>query len=455
METPISTPAAVEAPPAVSAPETPVSAPAPNSSDFDSAFDAAFGDGSPAATPDAAPSASPEVVTADADPTADQSAQPGATPEDEQLAAQGEQQTPEEVDPYEEIKPDSVSADGKRFFFREAKAKAMLASHQTLQQLRDIDPAITVDGIKGMYARTLEMDRFLGDFDSGDPRRVAGVAAMFVNKNSNPQSVAAFVDSTIAAAEQIHPDLATMIRNRAFLAAANDLLKTGKEEDRLLAWNLEHRVRGETGDYARYRNPQQPAADPLAQVRQAQAQLTQQQRAFNQQRMQEHQARVQQAVSAAQADANAAVDKIIDDALAVIPANVREQRAFEFKASRRDLREKFDEIAGKTDIYKAQYNNLLSQMRANPSEQARNALVQFVEQRAAYAIGKMKKEVLQRFNDSVMSQSAALHQKQQALQTRREPGSGNIPVQRGTSLAAKLRHVSNPTNDQMIDAAFG
>jgi hypothetical protein len=380
----------------------------------------------------------PEVVTADE-----------PVPEGEEAPAAA---SVEEVDPYaEEIGPDSVSQDGKRFFYNKGKAETLMAAHKTIQGLRALDPNFSPDSYKEMLGRTIELDRMLTDLDSGDPQRVGAVAMDIVSANRNPASVSAFIDTAMAQVAQHHPQAFQTVQNKILAGMAqrfyNEYNQTRNEQTKKLAQNLDYLARKDFID------PDQngAAADPLAAER---ASLAQREQAYNSRIQQDRLAAINAQVQSAVKSAESIVDSAIDSALSVIPQNVREMRAVDYRHAQRDLRDQFDTITKGSENFQKQYQILMQRLRTTPTDQSRDALVSWVKQWADYAVGRAKKEVVGRFTNSVTSSSNAAHAKQQEIAKRVEPSAGNnSPVQRA-SLQQKLKD-PKVSYDEKFKMVFG
>lgn len=418
------------------------------SASVDSVFDRISSDaGSSDSAPPAADATPPEVVTADA--PADELPPLDEPPADYEppVAEAATPEAPEDVEHLAEITADKV--EGGKYYTTKAKWDRLTAADKTVQQLRELDPAITVDAIKGMFTRTQALDEMLGHHLSGDPRRVASVASYFVGTgqdgrpNQSPQTVSAFADAVLANAARHYPGAFQTVERKMLATIAQKqyakFQRSKNPDDGALAQNLDFMARG---DFRRDLGQQQAApADPLAAERAA---LNRERQTYHQRLQQDHQATVYHAVNAAESDAKAEVEKIIEAALSSIPTNVREKKPVEFKHAVRDLRESFEEATRTNANYTTARTNLLSQLRTNPTQEARSALVAFDQKWASWLIGKAKPEVVSRFSDVVMQQTQAANAKYEKLQERREPGGNSgSPVQRAT-LVQKLKE---PTKD--------
>lgn len=428
MATTVAPPAASSAPPP-SAPPTPpaTSAPANLDAGLDSVFDRAESEASPGEPLPIAP----EIITGDEPQAEVVDEEPAAAPP---VTAAVE---PEDIDPYAEIEADSVSNDGKTLHFKKAKADRLLEAQRTLQAIREIDPFITPEGIADMRHRTLELDRMLNAFDTEDVQGITAAAMDFAGPGQKPQSVAVFVDQAVASAAQHHPAAFKVVQDNILRLLSNQQFakfqQTGNEDDRLLAWNLDYLAHGKQGDYKRYDAPAQPNGRRPDPVDARLAEIIHRDQQYNFRANQDRKAMVDRAVGAADTERTSAVDKAIESALSLIPEKVREQRAVDYRHAVRDLRDEFEKVTKASDPYQKQHAILMNQLRANPSDQTRNAVVAFDKQWAEYVAGRSKREILGRFNETVLAQTNAAQKKQEALRQRIEPGGGSgTPVQRTT-----------------------
>lgn len=446
MATTVAPPAASSAPPPSASPTPPAtSAPANLDAGLDSVFDRAESEAAPGEPLPIAP----EIITGDEPPPEVIDEEPTAAPP---VVASAE---PEEVDPYAEIEADSVSNDGKTLHFKKAKADRLLEAQRTLQAIREIDPGITVDTIKDMQRRTLELDRMLTDYDSGDPKLVADITSNFIHPQANPQSVAAFVDSAMMTAAQHHPAAYQMVQGKVLVGlaeiqyrkAAQTTDPAQRASEEALAQNLEYLATGKFRSAAAQQNGQRDPVDARL------AELNQREQQYNFRANQDRKAMIDRAEAAADTERTSAVDKAIESALSLIPEKVREQRAVDYRHAVRDLRDEFEKVTKASDPYQKQHAILMNQLRANPSDQTRNAVVAFDKQWAEYVAGRSKREILGRFNETVLAQTNAAQKKQEALRQRIEPGGGSgTPVQRTTLKQA----LSDPKTgfDKGIDMYF-
>jgi len=394
------------------------------------------------------PPTAPEVVTADAVPT-----------ETAAVAEEGEQ-TPvveEEPDPFaEEIKPDSVSQDGRRLFFNKAKGELLMADRKVLQQVRAIDPTFSPETYQENVGRVMELDRMLNDFSSGDPQRVAQVADQFLNPTTNPETAVAFMDNAMMKAAQHHPQAFQQVQSKLLHTLANTFVnkyrQSGSATDKALAQNLRWLANGAPANpqaglhYDDLDGTAQPVQNPLAAEKAAFDQQVQQ---YNLQRNQEKQQRLNAFVTSAETEAKSQVKQAIDSALGIIPAEVRTARANDYKHAVRDLQDQFEEAVKANPIYDRQYKALVSGLYANPTDASKAALVKFVRQHADASIGRMKKEVIGRFTSTVKRNADQLTQKYEDNSKRVEPGGGNNnPVHRAT-VAQKLNDPNMSWDDKL------
>ncbi len=442
---------------------------------FDAAIDAAFAPiESSVSTTDTTPAA-PVTESADTPVESTESTETEETTEQ----AEGQdapQQVEEQVDPDEEIAPVASSKDGKRLFFDAPKAKALLASHQTMRQLRELDPGITVENVKTLYERNLGLDQLIGDYDSGDPQRVGQAADWFLDQSQNPESVTAFVDHAVGKAAMAHPQAFQMVQGKilngwlsnvtqnptplndpTFKQAIDVLsqglyrrtLETGNPVFERIAQNIDAHVFGrdfQTAQTISQQRPQQTQPDP------ERAAFERERQQYQALRQQDRQRQVETAVNTAETQANESVDQIIQQALSVIPENVKQMRAVEIKHAIRDLRESFEEARNASPTFPRQYNVILSALKANPSDKGREALVNATKQFAQLIVNRNKKAVLDRFTGAVVGSADAANKKQQQV-AQMHNVAGATPVQRAT-VQQKLKD-PNASYEDKFKLVFG
>lgn len=417
---------------------TPAAAPAP-AMDLDSAIDALPVIADP---PEAAPEAPPALETPAEEPP---------TPPEE---AESEPLPEEDFDPdADEIKPDRVSADGKEYHFRAAKAKTMLQALDFQRQVQQAIPNANLDQLKQNYDRVTGLDQLLSDYDSGDPTKVAQAAQAFLGTAQNPQSVGFFADhvmQTVARTQpQVFAQIEAKVTNGLISRLYSDAQRTGDDGLMKLAQNLDFKHTG------KFRNADQVAQrDPIAEER---TRFEQERSDFYRIRQQETQQRVEQEVQSAQQASDAAVDEEIGKV--VTPQIVESFKAVPggemiVRHITRDLRDAVSEARKANPTWEKQYQLAVGRLRQNPSAQAKEQVVTMMRQFAAPYISRGK-AMVKTATERYLSDSAAAHAKQQQIEQRKEPNSPGAPVRRpGLSQQLKDAKASGKSLESVLNEVF-
>ncbi|HWR49920.1 MAG TPA: hypothetical protein VN428_02365 [Bryobacteraceae bacterium] len=349
-----------------------------------------------------------------------------------------EAQPEPELDPTDDIEPDKVSNDGKTYFFRAAKAKALLADRQFVNNIRAKIPNATVEQLEQHYVRTVALDEALEKMDSADPVLVAEAAGWFIG-GANPQSIGAFADHVVRTVASEHPQAYRKIAGKIVGGYTKSLydaaVKSGDKGLLALAQNLDFKQRGKFMDEADFAN-RDPHADRAADLerreREYQARIDGERRQF-----------VEQQFSAAKQAEETAVSEDIEKALAPVAEAFKDTP--QWRHMTRDIRDSIDEAIKANPTWKRQYDAQERRVRSNPTEESKAALTTMMRQFVAPIIAKSKKAVIETHTQTVMGKAADAHRKQQQLAAKREPAGGS-PVQRA-SLAQKVREAK--TQDEV------
>lgn len=377
-------------------------------------------------TTDTGAETAPPEIDAPVDPAAE------AQPETTEDAPAAEDAPPEhdELDPADPLDPDKISPDGKQYFFRESKAKQLLAARDFKKAVeQSLGPDATVDNIAEMYRRTAGLDQMLSDLQSGEAARVADVVEELLRDNA-PDVMGVFADSVMARISSAAPQQYATISNRVIGGYANHLyqqaLRSGDESLFKLAQNLDFRLSG------KFRTQEQMSQrDPMADERQRFEQERQQ---FYDLRQKEQARTTQQAVAQAEAAADGAVTEEISKALAPIMASLKAlpngAGDIHLRHIQRDLTEEVEKAVNANSAWGKKYQIALDQVKRNPTAESRERLVTMVRQFAAPVIARTKGAVITAITGNVLGQNAAAHAKQAAIAERRETAGTNNPVRR-------------------------
>jgi hypothetical protein len=418
---------------------TGTSAPDSVSGMIDAALDAPM-----EATADAPPELDAPAEEPEPEPEAESMEEPEPEPEPEPEVEPEQAPEPEpEPEPTDEIQPDKVSQDGKTYFFRAAKAKALLADRQFVNDIRAEIPNATVEQLKQQYARTVALDEQIDNVDSGDPERVARAADWFL-EGATPQGIGVFADHMVRTVAQKYPEVYRQISGKVLAGYTQSLydaaLKTGDKALLALAQNLDYKQRGKfmgEADFAR--------RDPYAERA---ADLERRERELNDRQARERAAFVDQQMTAAKAAQDAAITEDIEKALEPVAKAFKDTPHWRHMI--RDFRDAIEEAIKANPTWKRQYDIQERKVRQNPTEESKAALATMMRQFAAPVIAKNKKAVIEAHTQTVMGKAAAAHQKQQQIAAKREP-TGGSPVQRAT-LAQKVREAKT---QEEVWAAIG
>ena len=376
-------------------------------------------------TPIEEPASEPEAEAVE-----EPEAEPQPEPEEEdQLVAEPEPEP--EPEPTDEIQPDKVSQDGKTYFCRAAKAKALLADRQFVNDIRAKIPNATVEALTDNYSRVVALDELLDDLDSGDSGRVGKAAGYFMGEQQNPQSVALFADQVVRTAAQRHPQVYQQIAGKVISGYVQTLydqaLKSGDKGLLALAQNIDFKQRGKfmgEADFAQ----RDPHSDRLADIERRERELTERQ-------SRERASFVDQQMAAAKSAEESAITEDIEKALEPVAKAFRDTPYWRHMT--RDIRDAIGEAIKANPNWKRQYDLQERKTRQNPTDEAKATLTAMMRQFAAPIIAKQKKAVIETHTQTVMGKAAAAHQKQQQIAAKKEPAGGS-PVQRAT-LAQKVR----------------
>ncbi len=397
-----------------------------------------------------AEAAPPELDTPEepaAEPEAEPVEEPAPEPEPEPEAEEQPTAEPEpepEPEPTDEIQPDKVSTDGKTYFFRAAKAKALLADRQFVNDIRAKIPHATVETLEGHYEQAVEHRELLDDLNSGDPGRVARRVERFIGENSDPRIVGLFTDNVVRATAQRYPQAYQQIEGKVLATYTKSLydaaLRTNDKALLALAQNLDFKQRGKflgETDFAQ----RDPHADRLADIERREREL-------NERQNRERAAFVEQQMAAAKQAEEAAITEDIEKALEPVAKAFKDTP--HWRHMTRDIRDAIEEAKKANPTWKRQYDIQEARVKQNPTEESKAALATMMRQFAAPVIAKNKKAVIEAHTQTVMGKAAAAHQKQQQIAAKREP-TGGSPVQRAT-LAQKVREAKT---QEEVWAAIG
>lgn len=348
--------------------------------------------------------------------------------------------TEPEINDFDEIKPDREADGGKTFHFSANKTKALMAARDFRQRLQEAIPNATIEDLQDNFRRTVELDRMLTDYESGDPERVGGVLEAWVNPQANPASLMAFADMAPAKLSQAHPQafqrLETNILANYVQRAYQEASRSGDERLLEIAQNLDYRLNGRFRQAQELQQQRDPMQAERRQFEVERRQWTQQQAQQRTQWVQQQLAVKDEAVSQALAaeiakplQTKGPDGKTIEDRLKALPGGGELK---EFVTTR--LNSAVEQAMKANPAWKAQYDLAEQRYKDNPSDKGRlEALVTMKRQFAAPVIAKQAKAVIDAVTGNFLGQNAAAHRQLQQTQDRTEPLNGGTPVQRATA----------------------
>jgi hypothetical protein len=356
-------------------------------------------------------------------------AKPESTP-----AAPRQPEQPAGIEDDFDIKPDRV--EGKQYFFREQKAKQLLAHADFVRALDSMIPGATVELIQQHYMRSLGSQQMLDDFSSGNPEQIGRWLDFHISPQTNPNSVALVAEGLMQRLPQVAPQVYSHIRSQVIGGQIQDLYEraatTRDEQLLLLAQNLDFHLTGKfkTADDLRQRDPFQSERERFEQER----------RQFYAERAQEHQSWLDLQMSQADEQALAAQTEEIEAALAPVAQQFKGKPQWGYMVH--ELTQKVEDAKKSNPGWMREYELIRQRAKRAPSAESKKAMADMMRTFVKRAVAPHRKGVIDAVAQPILNASAqATTNAQQQAAARPEPGGTNRVVNPTTDLAARAKEL--------------
>lgn len=350
-----------------------------------------------------------------------------------------------------DVQPDKVSPDQKTYFYRAAKAQRLMAAQDFQRRVDEVLPGASVEQIQQHYQRSVGAQQMLDDFNSGDPDSMQRWMDFHVNRDTNPQSVALLTEGLISRLPQVNPKIYERVEgsviNGRLQAMYQKAMETGNEELLHLAQHLDNHLNG------KWRKAEElQRRDPFQEDRQKFETERQQ---YYAERQAEARRNADRIVQETDGKAESAIGEEIEAALSPVATAYKDKPQWRFMV--RELQDKVNEARKANPTWNRQYENLRQRVRQQPSDEARQQLVDTMRTFAKRVIAQSRKGVIDEVTQNVLQASAAATQKSQAAAARREPSGGGAPVNRSADVVARAREIraKGGSSQEILHATLG
>lgn len=379
------------------------------------------------------------VDTAPAEETQTEAPEAGQDPE-QAASAEGDQPAatePEQPSLEDEldVQPDRIDEKAKQYFFRQSKAQRLMAAHDFQRRVDEMIPGASVEQLEQHYKRSVGAQQMLDDFNSGDPDSMQRWMDFHVNRDTNPQTVAYMTESLLQRLPQVNPSIYQRVQSQVVNSQLEGMyrkaMETGNEELLHLAQHLDNHLNG------KWRKAEElQRRDPFQEERQRFEQERQQ---FHAERQAEARRNADRIVQETDGRAESAIGEEIEAALGPVAAAFKDKPQWRFMV--RELQDKVSEARKANPTWNRQYENLRQRVRQQPTDEARQQLVDTMRTFAKRVVTQSRKAVIDSVTQGVLQASETATKKSQAAAARREPAGGGAPVNRSANVVAQAREI--------------
>lgn len=366
--------------------------------------------------------------------TPSEGSEDGAAEGDSPKPADGEPEQPALEDEFD-VQPDKISPDQKTYFYRAAKAQRLMAAQDFQRRVDEVIPGASIEQLEQHYKRSVGAQQMLDDFNSGDPDAMQRWMDFHVNSNTSPQAIAYMTESLLERLPQINRSIyqrvESQVVNNQLERMYRKAMETGNEELLHLAQHLDNHLNG------KWRKAEElQRRDPFQEER---ARFEQERQQFHAERAAEARRNADRIVQETDGRVETAIGEEIEAALAPVAASFKDKPQWRFMF--RELQDKVAEARRANPTWARQYENLRQRVRQQPTDEARQQLVDTMRTFAKRVVSQSRKAVIDSVTQGVLQASAAANQKSQAAAARREPAGGGAPVNRSASVVAQAREI--------------
>lgn len=155
------------------------------------------------------------------------------------------------IDEFADITPDSVSEDGKRFFYNATKKGRLETDHRLARELREVIPDLSVDAVRKLAARANSAELLMSHFRNG-PNEIGSMDTVLSEFVVDPHAFGVMAIRAANVLNSVNPQAAQALRSAQNMQFLNDSRArltqiqdpAAREQEAIFIQNLEKRTLG-------------------------------------------------------------------------------------------------------------------------------------------------------------------------------------------------------------------